>query len=336
MSKHFEEPEEKDTNIDNAEIIDDFNPLDEAVLEKQYTRHNVKVNPKDFQNDIPEPTFTPPPMSGGMKEEDKVKKPTPQEPLNKEFNQMSNKDKNEAAGKFAEMCMTGYKALNSWVDSRLLFDGRKINKMAKEGQIDLSIEVPLAPNQTMSISQFIEEYNDQTKGTIYVSKDFEDEVMPVLTRVLAKRGVGFSDEQYLGYLVIKDGLSKTFLMQQSLSVKKEFLQMFKEATETMRGGQMATPPPPPPQPQYQPQPEPQPQYEYSHNPDTNVNDFVNQMTGAYVPPPPPPPTQPQQEFVYEEPTIVEEIKDPETLKAEVIIDKVAKKKINRGRPKRGK
>jgi hypothetical protein len=338
MNKQFEEPEEIDSNIENAEIIDDFNPLGEPVLEKQYTKHNVKVDPKDFQNDIPEPTFTPPPMSGGLKEDEKVKKPTPQEPINKEFNQMSNKDKNDAAGKFAEMCMTGYKALNSWVDSRLLFDGRKINKMAKEGQIDLSIQVPLAPNQTLSVAQFIEEYNDQTKGTIYVSKEFEAEVMPVLTRVLAKRGVGFSDEQYLGYLLIKDGLTKGFLMQQSLSVKKEFLQMFKEATETMRGGQ-ATPPPPPPQQQYQPQPEPQPTppptfTQPQRNPDLNVNDFVNQMTGSYQEEPMPQPSQPQNDFIYEEPTIVEEIKEPEVVKAEIILDKVAKKKV--GRPKRGK
>ena len=35
MSKEFSEPEEKNSNVENAQILDDdFNPFVEAVLEK--------------------------------------------------------------------------------------------------------------------------------------------------------------------------------------------------------------------------------------------------------------------------------------------------------------
>lgn len=330
MSKEYQEPEEKDMNIENAELVDDFNPLDEPVLEKAYTRPNVKVDPKDMQGDIPEPSFMPPPMNPTLKDEEKVKKPEPQEPINKEFKQMSNKDKNDAASKFAEMCMSGYKALNNWADSQLLFKERKINKLVKEGHIDLSIQVPVSPNQSMSVGEFISEYNDQTRGTIKVSKEFEEEVMPVLTRVLAKRGVGFSDEQYLGYLVIKDGISKGFLMQQALSVQKEFLVMFKEATETMRmqyQPQQPMPQQPMVKPEPQPTPPPQPTYqEPQRNPETNVNDFVNQMTGAYTNDNEQ--TQFEEEYIQPEP---EESNKP--IKAMVISDESGKKG-RRGRPKK--
>ena len=332
MSKEFNEPEELESKVENAEIIDDFNPLDEPVLEKAYTRPNVKVDPKDFVGDIPEPTFTPPPMGTPISEDEKVKKAEPIKPLNKEMNQMSNKDKNEAAGKFADMIMSGYKALNNWADSQLLFKEKKIRKLVNEGHIDLSVQVPVSPTQSMSVGEFVNEYNEQTKGTIKVSREFEEEVMPVLTRVLAKRGVGFTDEQYLGYLVIKDGISKGFLMQQSLSVQKEFLQMFKEATEVNRMRYTQAQPMPQTQTQPTPPPQPEPQFETRpYNPETNVNDFVNQMTGGYVPT-----EEPIQDFndneIYEEP-IVEETKN-KPIKAKVISD--ISKSGKRGRPKRNK
>jgi hypothetical protein len=70
MAKEFQEPEEKDldNNTTDAEIIDDFNPLDEAIIEKAYTKPNVRFNQKDMVGDIPEPSFIPPPMGGSMNE----------------------------------------------------------------------------------------------------------------------------------------------------------------------------------------------------------------------------------------------------------------------------
>ena len=303
MSKEFQEPEEvdMDNKAEDAVIIDDFNPLDEAVLEKEYTKHNVKVNPNDFVNPIPEPAFTPPPMTGGLTEEEKVKKP--EEPFNPKMKELPNKDKTDAAEKVAEMIMGGYKWLNQFADNRLLFDEKKIAKLQRDGEIDLGVGIPVSPSITMSAGEFIQEYNDQSRGTITVSQEFEEETMPVLTRVLAKRGVGMTDEQYLAYLFGKDALTKVFLMNQSLGVKKEILQQLKEATMLLRGGaapiQTATftnnTPPPPSEPIYEPEPEPEPmpsapmtsrdfKANAALNTDIGVNDMVNMMTGGQTAP----------------------------------------------------
>ena len=291
-NKEFQEPEEKELNdTSNAEILDDFSPLDEPVLEKEYTKHNVRINPNEFRNDIPEPSFMPPPMTGMVNEEEKVKKP--QEPFNKELKDLPKKDKEMASEKVAEMCITTYKWLNDFADSKLLIDERKLNKMQQKGEIDLSVEIPMG-NTSLTAMEFVQEYNEQSRGTITVSKEFEEEVRPVLTRVLEKRGIGMTDENYLYYLVIKDMLVKGFMAKQSLNVKKDILATLKEATMLIRGNAQ-----PQPQP-YQPQPQPQPQYtqqapvptyeveeeeeeeyyEEPSNPDTNVNDFVNEMVGS--------------------------------------------------------
>lgn len=332
MSKEYQEPEEKEMNTQNAELVDDFNPLDEPVIEKDYTRPNVKINPKDFAQDIPEPSFTPPPMMGtSLNDEEKIKKP--KEPLNKEMNELSNKDKNEASERMADMCIMGYEALNNFVDKKLLFDERKLNKMAMEGTIDMNLQVPISADESMPLQEFVREYNEQSEGTIKLSKEFKEEIKPPLVRIFAKRGVGLTDEQYVGYIILKDAIGKGFIVSQSLSVKKQFLTMFQEQSVSMRGGasQSFSTPPPPPQPSYQerptPPPPPTPQYEYTpqHNPDTNVNDFVNGMTGGYVPPQ-------MSQPIYEEPMVVDSSYQDEQKPKVTIIDDGSKGK--RGRPKK--
>ena len=332
MSKEFQEPEEKEMDLNNAELIDDFNPLGEAVIEKDYTRPNVRINPKDFEGDIPEPSLTPPPMMGAtMNEDEKKKKVEPREPINKEYNQLSNKDKNDASERLVDMCISGYKALNTFIDTKIQFDERKLNKMASEGEIDLNMEVPLSQTESLTVQEFVREYNDQSKGTISVSKEFEEEIRPPLKRIFAKRGIGMTDEQFVGYILVKDAISKAFIIRQSMGVKREYLDMFKEQTALLRQG--ATMPKPMPQPT-QPQPtQPQPVYEPQefvkpHNPDTNVNDFVNQMTGGYVPPT-------MSEPIYDEPTFIEsEAENLQEEKPKVKIIDDGSKKNKRGRPKR--
>ena len=312
MSKEFQEPEEKEMDSQNAELVDDFNPLDEAVIEKDYTRPNVKINPKDFEGDIPEPSLTPPPMMGST--------------LNEEEN------KNDASERLVDMCITGYKALNMFVDTKIQFDEKKLNKMAMEGEIDMSMEVPVSPSDSITLQEFVREYNDQSKGTISVSKEFEEEIRPPLKRIFSKRGIGMTDEQYVGYVLIKDIIAKGFIVKQSMSVKKEYLEMFKEQTALLRQGATMPQRTPPPQPT-QPQPtQPEPVYQEQefvkpHTPHTNVNDFVNEMTGGYVPPQ-------MTEPIYDEPMVFESESDVvEEQSTKLTIIDNGSKKGKRGRPK---
>jgi hypothetical protein len=288
---NIQEPEEMDSsNTMDAEIIDSFNPLDEPVIEKAYTRPNVKVTAKDLAGEIPEPSFTPPPMTQPMDESQKNN--APQEPFNPQMKEMPKKDKMDAAEKLAKMMLGGYKILNKFVDDSLQFNERKLAKLEREGTIDLNAEIPLSPSVVVSAREFVEDYNSQTRGTIYVSQEFEDETMPVLTRVLAKRGVGMTDEQFLMYALAKDAIGKGFLVSQSLSVKKEILETLKEIAST---NSPSTPPPPPPKPQSAPVETVNAEEEYTDDEEeiidepvydeTNVNDFVNRMTGSETPRP---------------------------------------------------
>lgn len=290
MSKEFQEPEEKelDNNTTDAEIIDDFNPLDEPIKEKSYTKPNVSFNQKELMSDIPEPSFMPPPMGNEMNEEEKIKKP--QEPLNREMKDLPKKDKNAAADKVAKMIMGGYKMANDFVDKQLLFNEKKIAKMQKNGEIDLSVEVPVSPTQIITAGEFIQEFNQQSEGTITVSKEFEEEVTPILTRVLEKRGIGMTDEQYLIYLFGKDIAVKGFMVSQSLSAKKEMLEMLIEATNEIKLKGYTTssrqqPTNTPSQPTYTPTSSGYDNDEYYEETSNqfeapNVNDIVNEMTGA--------------------------------------------------------
>jgi len=288
MSKEFQEPEEKELNkTTEAEIIDDFNPLDEAVNEKEYTKHNVRVNPNDFNSDIPEPSFTPPPMVGGLSQDEKSSKPKEKEPFNPQVKDMSKKDKQMASKRVADMCMTAYKWLNKFADSQLQFDERKIAKMEMEGEIDLSVEIPVSPTVSMSAGEFIQEYNEQSRGTITVTKEFEEEVMPVLIDVLEEEGITMTKKQELAYLIGKDVSIKAFMGYQNYKVKKDTLNMLVELNKTIKASNVVNMPTPQPQPTYTPQPEPTytppPQPQRVHDPVNNVNDFVNEMTGGINP-----------------------------------------------------
>lgn len=288
MSKEFQEPEEKELNkTTEAEIIDDFNPLDEAVNEKEYTKHNVRINPNDFNSDIPEPSFTPPPMVGGLSQDEKSSKPKEKEPFNPQVKDMSKKDKQMASKRVADMCMTAYKWLNKFADSQLQFDERKIAKMEMEGQIDLSVEIPVSPTVSMSAGEFIQEYNEQSRGTITVTKEFEEEVMPVLIDVLEEEGITMTKKQELAYLIGKDVSIKAFMGYQNYKVKKDTLKMLQELNKTIKASNVVNMPNTQPQPTYTPQPEPTytppPQPQRVHDPVNNVNDFVNEMTGGINP-----------------------------------------------------
>lgn len=291
--KEFLEPEENDLDIQNAEEeMDSFNPLDEAIQEKAYTKPNVRFNDNDMFNDIPEPDFIPPPMgSDEVVEEEAPRKP--QQPFNPELKHLPKKDKHDASDKVAKMIMSSYKWLNSYADSKLLFDQKKINKLDIEGEINLAAPVAISSSETISTGEFINEFNEQSKDTITVTKEFEDEVMPVLTDVLEEKGVGMTKQNYLIYLFGKDIAVKTFMVAQSMSVKKEMLSMLKEASmgQNTQPTQHSQPSQPSNRPTPPNEPVNEPVYEEKVYSDTkasrsneapNVNDIVNKMTGGIV------------------------------------------------------
>lgn len=341
MSKEFQEPEEKNlNNTDDAIIMDDFNPLGEAVNEKEYTKHNVKVNPNDFRNPIPEPSFTPPPMTGMVNESDKPKDIKPKEPFNPQAREMTSKEKKLGSKRVAEMMMTAYKWINKLADSSLQFSETKVSKLVSEGKLDLTTQVPVTSTDTISAGEFIQEYNDQSKNSIVVTQEFEDEVMPVLVDVLEEEGITMTKKQELAFLIGQDIAVKGFIMYQSLNVKKQMLKMMVDFSGMNRPSFTPQPAPQPaPQPTYtepvQEQPTFTPPPQRTHDPVNNVNDFVNEMTGGFNPQHDnstdiPVPSDVQ--FTHFEDDSMTEYEEPKKPSVKIISN--GKPKGSRGRPKK--
>ena len=103
MPKEFDtelvEPEER-KNYEDAQ----FNPLDEAVNEKAYSRPNVNTSGSEFTRPIEEPRYAPPPMEKKKLYEDQ---PKPKEPINPELRDLPKKDKEMAASQMAKMIIQG-------------------------------------------------------------------------------------------------------------------------------------------------------------------------------------------------------------------------------------
>ena len=264
-----------------------YNPFLEQVTERPYSTVNVGVTQEQLKSSIPEPVYSPfsvdsnenpynmlggdgQPSGGGQKRESA--------PFNPMMNDVSDGDKKMGAQHMAKLLVEGYEQLHVFGNKALQVPEKKIRKLEKEGLIDLSIPIPYEYGKTITAGEFLQDYNEQNKDALTVSKEFKKEVTPVLTRVLEKRGAGLTDEQYLGFLVGKDLVVKLVIVAQLRSTMNDMINVIKDYTEATRAGngvppqpkaQATTPQPTAPQPTA-----PQPQYqEPSHSaPDFNFQD----------------------------------------------------------------
>lgn len=262
-----------------------YNPFLEQVSEKPYSTVNVGVTQEQLKASIPEPVYSPfsvdsnenpynmlggdgQPSGGGQKRESA--------PFNPMMNDVSDGDKKMGAQHMAKLLVDGYEQLHVFGNKALQVPERKIRKLEKEGLIDLSIPIPYEYGKTITAGEFLQDYNEQNKDALTVSREFKKEVTPVLTRVLEKRGAGLTDEQYLGFLVGKDLIVKLVIVAQLRSTMNDMINVIKDYTEATRAGNGVPPQPQAPTPQQTaPQPTaPQPQYqEPSHSaPDFNFQD----------------------------------------------------------------
>jgi len=242
------EPEER-KNYEDAQ----FNPLDEAVNEKTYSRPNVNTSDTDFTKPIEEPRYAPPPMERKKLYDDDPKKKE-REPVNPELRDLPKKDKELAASQMAKMILQGYSWMHDLANKGLLISEKKLAKLQEEGEINLQAMIDYEFGKKIRAGEFFQEWNGQIMkdgGVLQVTDEFKEEVTPVLERVLAKRGIGMTDEQLLMFMFGKDIAAKGLIFFQMKTQMNYMIQSIKDATT----GQFApTPPPPPPPTQPQPQP----------------------------------------------------------------------------------
>jgi len=94
-------------------------------------------------------------------------------------------------------------------------DEETLMQKQAQGKIDLSMQVPVTETgDTMSVAEFVAQYNEQSANALQYDKDFGYKVRPAMIRVFMKRGWGMTDEQFLMYMFGKDIAIKVGIMFQ--------------------------------------------------------------------------------------------------------------------------
>ena len=81
--------------------------------------------------------------------------------------------------------------------------------MIAKGEIDPRTRIPIdTSGNSVSISEFVQDYNEQTAEAIQTTPEFKKKVRPAMVRVFEKRGIGMTDEQFLMYMFGTDIVQK--------------------------------------------------------------------------------------------------------------------------------
>lgn len=218
------QPVEQDQSADVR-----YNPLAEKTKDRSYTGANV--NPEDAPDRVPEATFSAPTLDIEGSEP-KPAADAPGRTFNKEYSDLPDKDKKQAAEKMAETAIDAYEFITSKAGAMAKISEKKLNKEFAQGSINPNLQIPIDQfGNTVSVEEYAKEHNSAVDGAFEVDEEFKEKVRPPLTRVLAKRGLGMTDEHQLMYLFGKDLVIKSTIAIGLNSASKEMLKMMREASQ---------------------------------------------------------------------------------------------------------
>ena len=229
-----------------SEIQDlDFNVLDEAVNEKTYSKANVTLSAEDLNSPIDEPSFSPPPMDEPKQPKESaesIREKKNPEPFNPEMKYLPKKEQNMAAEQMADMMFVGYGKLHDLANKGLQISPKKLTKLQNEGKINLNAMINYEFGVEIPARDFFAEYNEQMQNFFKLDQEFIDDVKPPLVRILQKKGIGMTDENYVIFRLVEDAGTKAFMFIQQKRQIADILKTIGTATTS----EFANPAPPPP------------------------------------------------------------------------------------------
>jgi hypothetical protein len=223
--------------IVEAQIMDDFSPLDAPVKQRSYTQHKV-YSDSEVVADLEEPTFQAPNFNDfddPSAEEEKE----PAKPFNEAYSELDGKEKTMGAEMMAEMTLDIYEKGCGFLGKLPEISESKLDQLIAEGEIDPDIQLP-TESGNIGVKDFAVEYNSSIKDSFEVSEDFKNNVRPPLIRVFKKRGIGMTDEQLLAYYFVTDLGTKTAQALMLRKTSKNILDSLKENTMAIRESQRPT------------------------------------------------------------------------------------------------
>tara|TARA_R110002110_G_scaffold100922_6_gene256801 strand:+ start:2159 stop:3247 length:1089 start_codon:yes stop_codon:yes gene_type:complete len=211
-------PPPSDSNVVGEGTFGDHNPFAENVIEREYSTPKVASG---VVEDIDEPTFMPPTYEDVLREQEggevtqEQLSQSPFENPNPALNDLDNKDKKIACESLVDTCLDAYEQLHQYGQYVIKVDEDELMQKQAQGKIDLEEIIPVTENgDTMSVGEFIGQFNQQSAEALKYDKEFGYKVRPAMIRVFMKKGWGMTDEQYLMYMFGKDIAVKVGIMYQ--------------------------------------------------------------------------------------------------------------------------
>lgn len=206
-----------------------FNPLGDAVIERDYSRPQVAT---EFVPDLEEPTFVrkgfeqvkseqaqgmnAPQQPSANGSASKVNSSNPsqssfnpsQDPFNNPnpaYNELEEKEKKKASEQMVDAVLDTYDTLKTLSAKLGQMDEKKVQKMINEGKIDRNRRITIDEyGNSVSVMEFVRSYNAQVSQAVEPDPAFRKSVKPPMVRVFMKKGWGMTDEQYLLFAFGKD------------------------------------------------------------------------------------------------------------------------------------
>jgi len=281
--------------VDQADNASFFNPLQESVQQRDYSA------PQIAQGDIPpleEPQFMRkgfdqikaeqsggidlPPSSGGSSSGASAPQMSndPMNNPNPAFNELEDKDKKKASEQMVDAVLDTYDTLKGLSAKLGQIDEKKVRKMIDEGKIDRNRRITIDEyGNNVGIMEFVQNYNAQVAQAVEPDPSFRKSVRPAMVRMFMKKGWGMTDEQFVGFAVVKDLTITSVTLIGMKKGMKEILTNLQEE-QSAKGNPIApprpTPPPPAPSGGYE-TPPPPPNYPPNNPPapaPVNNDEFV--------------------------------------------------------------
>ena len=211
-----------DSSVVGEGTFNDYNPFAESVVERDYATPKPASGLVD---EIEEPSFVPPSYEEIVQERAEQEAmgqneggggfDNPFDNPNPAMNDLDNKDKRIACESLVDTVLDAYEQAHRYAQYVVKVDEETLMQKQAQGKLDLSMQIPVTETgDTMSVAEFVAQYNEQSANALQYDKEFGYKVRPAMIRVFMKRGWGMTDEQFLLYMFGKDIAVKVGIMYQ--------------------------------------------------------------------------------------------------------------------------
>ena len=223
--------------------FNDYNPFSESVVERDYATPKTASGVID---EIEEPSFVPPSYEEIVQERAEQEAmgqnegggfDNPFDNPNSAMNDLDNKDKKIACESLVDTVLDACEQAHRYAQYIVKVDEESLMERQAQGKLDLSMQIPVTETgDTMSVAEFVAQYNEQSANALAYDKDFGYKVRPAMIRVFMKRGWGMTDEQFLMYMFGKDIAVKVGIMYQLRKTINGTLDMIEKLHKRNGGG----------------------------------------------------------------------------------------------------